>query len=98
MRGTPPLQNGGALAELVMQARELITVASAAIAASTRELPSANIAILARIIVSEAQKQRPHSLLLESIDLHGDSLDWNDINAAMNVIVRTLGESVLSLP
>ena len=79
------------MSELVIQARELINAAGAAIAAATREPPSANMAMLARIIVSEAQKQRPHSRLLQSINLHGDSLDLNDINVAMNIIVRTLG-------
>jgi len=87
---TSRVQKGGALPELVTQARGLINAASAAIAASRREPPSTATARLARKIVSEAQKQRPHSPLLQSIDLHGDSLDWNDINVAMNVIVRIL--------
>jgi hypothetical protein len=78
------------MSELKNQARGLINAASKAIAASRREPPSTATAMLARKIVSEAQKQRPHSLLLQSIDLHGDSLDWNDINVAMNVIVRNL--------
>jgi hypothetical protein len=78
------------MSELVTQARGLINAASAAIATSKREPPSTTTAMLARKIVSEAKKQRPHSLLLQSIELHGDSLDWNDINVAMNVIVRIL--------
>jgi hypothetical protein len=78
------------LAELVSQARELINTASGAIAASKREPPSATTAMLARIIVSEAQKLRPRNLLLQSIDLDEDGLDWDHINAAMKVVVRTL--------
>jgi hypothetical protein len=88
---TSPTQKGGALSELENQARELITTASRAILASPREPPSPDTAILARIIVSEARKQRPNSLLLQSIVLDGDSLDWDQINAAMKVVVRTLG-------
>ena len=79
------------MSELVSQARGLINAAGEAIAASTKEPPPATTAMLARTIVSEAQKQRPHSLLLQSIDFDGDSLDWNDIKVAMNVILRTLG-------
>ena len=79
------------MSELVAEAHRLLDAASAAITASTREPPSTTTAMLARKIVSEAKKQRPHSLLLQSIDLHGDTLDWNDINVAMNVILRTLG-------
>ena len=89
--GTTPVQDGGALSELVMQARGLINAASRAIAASTSEPPSAATAMLARIIVSEAQKQRPHNLLLQRIDLDGMVPDWNDIRTAMKVVVRTLG-------
>ena len=76
---------------LVKQARELINAASTAIAASTREPPSATTAMLARIVVSEAKKRRPNNQLLQSIDLDSNSPDWNDINVAMNVIMRTLG-------
>jgi hypothetical protein len=47
--------------------------------------------MLARIIVSEAQKQRPHNLLLQSIALDEKIPDWNDISAAMSVVVKTLG-------
>ena len=47
--------------------------------------------MLARIIVSEAKKLHPHNLLLQSIDLDVDSLDWIDISTAMKVVVRTLG-------
>jgi hypothetical protein len=47
--------------------------------------------MLARIIVSEAKKQRPHNLLLQSIDLDAEILDWNDIGTAMKVVVRTFG-------
>jgi len=47
--------------------------------------------MLARIIVSEAKKQRPDNLLLQSIDLDRNNLDWNDIRAAMKVVVRALG-------
>jgi hypothetical protein len=79
------------MSELVNQARGLINAASAAIAASTREPPSFTTAMLARIIVNEAKKQRPHNLLLQSIDLDGDSLDWGHLDAAMKVVVRTLG-------
>jgi hypothetical protein len=89
-RGTTPAQNGGALSELVTQARGLINAANGAIAASRREPPSNATAMLARIIVGEAKKQRPHSLLLQSIDLDGDSLDWNDVRTAMKVVIRTL--------
>jgi hypothetical protein len=88
---TSPAQQGGVLSELVNQARELINAASRAIVASPREALSPATAMLARIIVSEAKKQRPHSLLLQSIDLDGDSLDWGHINAAMKVVLRTLG-------
>jgi hypothetical protein len=79
------------MSELVNQARGLINAASAAIAASRREPPSTASSLLAGLIVNQAQKQRPHNLLLQSIDLDGDSLDWNHINAAMKVVVRTLG-------
>ena len=88
--GTKPTQKGGALPQLVSQARELINAASAAIAASTSEPPSATTAMLARIIVSEAKKRRPQNLLIQSIDLDGVP-DWNDVRAAMKVVVRTLG-------
>jgi hypothetical protein len=88
---TLPAQKGGALSELVNQARGLINAAGEAIAASTKEPPSATTAMLARIIVSEAKKQHPNNLLLQSIDLDRNSLDWNDIRAAMKVVVRTLG-------
>jgi hypothetical protein len=81
----------GALSELVTQARGLIAAASKAIAASTREPPSATTAMLARIIVSEAKKQRPNNRLLQSIALDGDSLNWDHVNAAMKIVVRTLG-------
>jgi hypothetical protein len=89
--GTTTAQNGGALSELLTQGRGLIDAANAAIAASREEPPSVTTAMLARIIVSEAEKQRPHNLLLQSIDLVGKVPDWNDIRAAMNVVVRTLG-------
>ena len=88
--GTTPAQDGGALSELVNQAHGLINAASAAIGASTRQPPSATTAMLARIIVSEAKKKHPHNLLLQSIDLDGEVPDWNDIRAAMIVVVRTL--------
>jgi hypothetical protein len=89
--GTTPAQNGGALSGLVTQAHGLINAANAAIAASTREPPLATTAMLARIIVGEAKKQRPHNLLLHSIDLDAKIPDWNDIRAAMKGVVRTLG-------
>jgi hypothetical protein len=76
--------------ELVTQAHGLINAASAAIAASRKE-PPATLTLLARMIVSEAKKRCPNDAAIQSIDLHGDSLDWNDINVAMNVILRTLG-------
>jgi hypothetical protein len=79
------------LSELIDQARGLINAASAAITAPTREPPSSATAMLARIIVSEAKKLHPHNLLLQSIDLDVDSLDWIDISTAMKVVVRTLG-------
>jgi len=78
------------MSELVAEAHRLINAASAAIAASTREPPSTSTAMLARIIVTEAKKQRPHDTAIQSIDLEGNILDWNEINAAMNVIVRAL--------
>jgi len=46
--------------------------------------------MLARIILSEAKKQRPNDATIQSIDLEGNIPAWNDINVAMNVIVRTL--------
>ena len=79
------------MSELVTQAHGLINAASAAIAASTREPPSTSTAMLARIIVTEAKKQRPHDTAIQSIDLEGKIPDWNEIIAAMNVVVRTLG-------
>jgi hypothetical protein len=79
------------LSELVDQARGLINAAGEAIAASTNEPPSTATAMLVRIIVSEAKKQRPDNLLLQSIDLDAKPPDWNDIRAAMKVAVRTLG-------
>jgi len=88
---TTPAPRRGALSELVNQARGLIHTAGEAIAASTKEPPSAATAMLARIIVSEAKKQRPDNLLLQSIDLDRNNLDWNDIRAAMKVVVRALG-------
>ena len=88
--GTTPTQNGGALPELVKQARGLITAASAAIAASTRQPPSTTSTLLARIIVTEAKKQRPNDAAIQSIDLEENIPAWNDINVAMNVIVRIL--------
>jgi len=79
------------MSELVAEAHRLLNAASAAITALTREPPSLTTAMLARIIVSEAQKQRPNNLFLQSIDLDWNSLDWNDVRAAMKVVVRTLG-------
>ena len=78
------------MSELVNQARGLINAASAAIAASTRQPPSSTSALLARIIVSEAKKQRPNDAAIQSIELEETIPAWNDINVAMNVIVRTL--------
>jgi hypothetical protein len=52
------------MSELVAEAHRLINAASAAIAASTREPPSAATAMLARKIVSGARKECPHNLLL----------------------------------
>jgi len=91
MRGTALSEEGGAMSELVNQARGLINAASAAIAAITREPPSAPTVMLARIIVSEAKKQRPNDAAIQSSDLEATIPDWNNISAAMNVIVRTLG-------
>jgi hypothetical protein len=45
---------------------------------------------LAGLIVNEAKKQRPNDAAIQSIDLEGNNRAWNDINVAMNVIVRTL--------
>ena len=78
------------MSELVTQAHGLIKAASAAIAASRKE-PSASLTLLARMIVSEAKKQRPNDSAIQSINLEGNIPDWNDISAAMNVIVKTLG-------
>ncbi len=89
--GTTPTQKGGALPELVTQARGLINAASAAIASSRREPPSTATAVLARKIVSEAQKQRPNDAAIQTIDLEGNIPDWNDISTAMKVIVKALG-------
>lgn len=79
------------MSELVNQAHELIKAASAAIAASTRQPPSATTAMLARIILSEAKKQRPDSSLLQGIDLDANVPDWNDISTAMKIVVMILG-------
>ena len=79
------------MSDLVTQAHGLINAASAAIAASTREPPSTTSSLLARIIVNEAKKQHPDDAAIQSIDLEKNIPDWNDINVAMNVIVRTLG-------
>src|SRR5438445_93783 len=57
--GTASAQNGGALSDLITQARGLINEASAAKAASRREPPSATTAMLARIIVSELRNSVP---------------------------------------
>ena len=78
------------MSELVTQAHGLINAASAAIAASRKE-PSASLTLLARMIVSEAKKQCPNDSAIQSINLEGNIPDWNDISAAMNVIVKTLG-------
>jgi hypothetical protein len=37
------------------------------------------------------RKQRPDGAEIQSIDLEGKIPDWNEIIAAMNVVVRTLG-------
>ena len=79
------------MSELIDQARGLIAAASAAITAPTREPPSTATAMLARILVSEAKKQRPDHLLLQSIDLDAKIPDWIDIQAAMKVVLRALG-------
>jgi hypothetical protein len=47
--------------------------------------------MLARIIISEAKKQYPNEAELQSIDLERKIPDWDEISAAMNVIVKTLG-------
>jgi hypothetical protein len=78
------------MSELVAEAHRLINAASAAIAASTRQPPSATTAMLARMILSEAKKQRPDDAAIQDIDLDGNP-DWNDISVAMSVVVRTLG-------
>jgi hypothetical protein len=76
------------MSELAMQAHGLML--QAAIAASTNEPPLVTTAMLARVIVSEAKKQHPNNLLLQSIDLDEKIPDWNDISAAMSVVVTTL--------
>jgi hypothetical protein len=78
------------MSELVNQARGLINAASAAIAASRRAPPSTASSLLAGLIVNEAKKQRPNDAAIQSIDLEGNIRAWNDINVAMNVVVRTL--------
>ncbi len=78
------------MSELVTQARGLINAAGVAIAASTRQPPSATSALLARFIVTEAKRQRPNDAAIQGIDLEGNIPAWNDINAAMDAIVRTL--------
>jgi hypothetical protein len=85
-----PRKKGGSMSELVNQARGLISAASAAIAAPTRKSPSITTVVSARIIVSEAKKKRPNDAAIQSIDLEGNIPDWNEISAAMNVIVKTL--------
>ncbi len=77
------------MSELVTQAHGLINAACAGIAASRNE-PPASLTLLARMIVSEAKKQRPDDVAIQSIDLEGKSPDWNEISTAMNVIVKTL--------
>jgi hypothetical protein len=79
------------MSELAMQAHGLIL--QAVIGASMNEPPSVTTAMLARIIVSEAKKLRPDDLRLQSLDLDSKSPDWNDISAAMNVVVKTLDGS-----
>ena len=88
--GNTPAQDGGALSKLVTQPRGLINAASRAIVASTREPPSAITAMLARIIVSEAKKQRPDDGTIQGINLEVNIPDWNEISAAMNIIVKAL--------
>jgi len=78
------------MSELVTQARGLINAASVAIAASKRDPPSIASALLARFIVTEAKRQRPNDAAIQRIDLEENILAWNDINVAMNVIMRTL--------
>ena len=78
------------MSELVNQARGLINAASAAIAASWKE-PSPYLTLLARIIVSEAKRRRPDDATIQSIDLEGHNPDYNEISAAMDVIVKALG-------
>ncbi len=79
------------MSELVNQARGLINAASAAIAATKREPPSTGSTLLARLIVNEAKKQCPNDAAIQRVDLEGNIPAWNDINVAMNVVVRTLG-------
>ncbi len=78
------------MSELVNQARGLIDAASAAIASTKREPPSTGSTLLARLIVNEAKRQRPNDAAIRGIDLEGNIPAWNDINVAMNVVVRTL--------
>ena len=78
------------MSELATQARGIINAASAATVASWKE-PSPYSTLLARIIVSETKKQRPDDAAIQSIDLEGKNPDWNEISAAMSVIVKALG-------
>jgi hypothetical protein len=66
------------------------TSIDAAIGASRKEPPSASSTLLARLIVNEAKQQRPNDAAIQSIDLEENIPDWNEISAAMNVIVKTL--------
>jgi hypothetical protein len=78
------------MSELATQAHGLINAASVATSEQRKGSPSASSAMLARIIVSEAKKQCPDDAAIQSIDLEGKAPDWNEISAAMNVIVRAL--------
>jgi hypothetical protein len=90
IRGTAPSQKGGSISELVTQAHGLINAACAGIAASRNE-PPASLTLLARMIVSEAKKQRPDDAAIQSIDLEGQIPDWNEVSAAMNIVVKAFG-------
>jgi hypothetical protein len=46
--------------------------------------------MLARIIVSEEKKQRPDDGTIQGITFEVNIPDWNEISAAMNIIVKAL--------
>jgi hypothetical protein len=87
----PPSQERRPMSELVTKGQALIIAAGAAIGPSRKEPPSACSTLLARLIVNEAKKLRPDDTAIQRINLEGNILDWHEISAAMNVIVKALG-------